>query len=91
MKATRIGGAVLSVLIIAGLVAVRAQRVREKEQAATVAPAPVVVAVARVRTGQVHIIPFCHQRPHLQLVYRPVLSLRYLRLGFPRSRRLLPG
>lgn len=53
MTATRIAGAVLSVLVIAGLVAVRAQRVREKEQAATVAPAPVVVAVARVRTGQV--------------------------------------
>ena len=53
MKATHIGGAVLSVLVIAGLVAVRAQRVREKEHAATVAPAPVVVAVARVRTGQV--------------------------------------
>ncbi len=52
MKATRIGGAVLSLLVIAGLVAVRAHRVREKEQAATVAPAPVVVAVARVRTGR---------------------------------------
>jgi len=52
MKATRIGGAVLSVLVIAGLVAVRAQRAQEKAHAPTLAPAPVAVAVARVRTGQ---------------------------------------
>jgi RND family efflux transporter MFP subunit len=53
MKAKHIGGAVVLLFVIAGLVAVRAQRVREKEHAATVAPAPVVVTVARVRTGRV--------------------------------------
>jgi RND family efflux transporter MFP subunit len=53
MKATHIGGMVLAVVLVAGLVAVRMQRVREKEHAPTLAPAPVVVTVARVQTGQV--------------------------------------
>jgi RND family efflux transporter MFP subunit len=49
----RIGATLLALLLVAGLVALRARRVREKEQASTIAPSPVVVVVGSVRHGEI--------------------------------------
>jgi multidrug efflux system membrane fusion protein len=53
MNVRRIGAAVVLALLAIGLAAVRAQRVREQNDAPTMQPAPVVVEVAAVRHGAV--------------------------------------
>ncbi len=53
MNARRLGAIVVLVLVVVGLVAIRALRVREKNDAPTIQPAPVVVETAAVRRGEV--------------------------------------
>ncbi len=54
MNARRLGAVVVLVLLAVGLAAVRALRVREKNDAPAIQPAPVVVEVATARHGEVH-------------------------------------
>ncbi len=53
MKVRRLGAVVVLALMAVGLGVVRARRVSEKDGAPTIQPAPVVVATAAVRSGQV--------------------------------------
>ena len=53
MNARRLAAVVVLVLLVVGLGVVRARRVREKDDAPTIQPAPVVVQTAAVRSGQV--------------------------------------
>ena len=53
MNARRLGAVVVLVLLVVGLGVVRARRVREKNDAPTIQPAPVVVETAAVRRGEV--------------------------------------